>query len=212
MRQKAQKLMSEVPRHDLKPSQYLTQLVEDTKDVSIDDIRKEHLLKTIPARYREIMGKEVEAMTAAEVAKMADDFFDRQGKPLEKTTTPVNSVASTAHSPLPQPPSTSSASSFTSAFSDDETDVNFVKRNNFRGNDRGRNHNRNQRSQSRPSFNRVPNTSSNGSDSQPSHPQGTCRWHRQFGDKSRKCVTDCPRYKAFVASQKSGNGQGGRRQ
>lgn len=64
IRQQAQKLMQEVPRHDLKPSQYLTQLVEDTKDVSVDDIRKEHLLKTIPARYREIMGKEVEAMTA----------------------------------------------------------------------------------------------------------------------------------------------------
>ena len=213
MRQKAQKLMSEVPRHDLKPSQFLTQLVEDTKDVTVDDIRKEHLLRTIPARYREIMGKEVEAMTAAEVAKMADDFFDRQGRPLEKSTTPVNNVSSTASSPLP--PSTSASSAFTSAFSDDETDVNFVKKGNYRGNDRGRSRNRYQRSQSRPDFNRAPNASSTGSgqnDSQSTHPQGTCRFHRRFGDKSLKCVTDCPRYKSFIASQKSGNGQGGRRQ
>ena len=48
--------------------------------------------------------------------------------------------------------------------------------------------------------------------SQPNFPKGTCRWHRQFGEKSLKCATDCPRYKSFVASQGQGNGQGGRRQ
>ena len=219
MRQKTQKLMGEIPRHDLKPSQYLVQLVEDTKDVKIDDIRREHLLKSIPPRIREIMGKEVETMTAEEVAKTADTFFDRHGKPLEKSVTPVNHVTSysTASAPLPPPSSSSNASSasFTAAFSDDETDVNFVRKGNFRGNDRSRSRPRGQRSQSRPGFNRNPNASSTGggsNDAKTSFPPGTCRWHRLFGEKSRKCVTDCPRFKSFSASQQSGNGQGGRRQ
>ena len=219
MRQKTQKLMGEIPRHDLKPSQYLVQLVEDTKDVKIDDIRREHLLKSIPPRIREIMGKEVETMTAEDVAKTADTFFDRHGKPLEKSVTPVNHVTSysTASAPLPPPSSSSNASSasFTAAFSDDETDVNFVRKGNFRGNDRSRSRPRGQRSQSRPGFNRNPNASSTGggsNDAKTSFPPGTCRWHRLFGEKSRKCVTDCPRFKSFSASQQSGNGQGGRRQ
>ena len=215
VKQKTLKLMGDIPRHDLTPTQYLTQLVEDTKDVTIDNIRKEHLLKTIPPRIREIMGKEVETLTAAEVAKAADTFFDRQGKPLEKSVSTVNQVltAPTASSTLP-PSTLPSSSSFTAAFSDDESDVNAVRRGNFRGNDRGRSRNRGQRSQSRPNNNRFPNASSTASGSgeaKPAFQQGLCRWHKLFGEKSRKCVTDCPRFKAFNSSQQSGNDKGGRR-
>ena len=221
MRQKAQKLMGDIPRHDLKPSQYLLRLKDDVKDVEIDHILKEHVLKSIPPRIREIMGKEVEGLSAEQVAKQADDFFDRNGRPTEKSSTPINHVTSSS-----KPSSTTSASAastastsspFTSAFSDDDdTDVNFVKRGGQRNNDRGRNFNRGQRSQSRPSFNRQPNASSTGSStSNPSasssFASGTCRWHRRFGEKSLKCCTDCPLFKSFNANQKPGNGQGGRR-
>ena len=223
-RQKAQKLMSDIPRHDLTPSQYLVQLNDDTKDITVDMIKREHLLKTIPPRIREIMGKEVEGMTAAEVAKVADTFFDRNGRPLEKHSTPINHVAaSSTFSRTPSvalPPSTSSYSAssapFTAAYSDDDnTDVNFVRRDNGRGKDRGHSRSKNPRSNSRPPLSRSSNASSTGSTqqpTQPSHPQGTCRWHRQFGNKSFKCATDCPRFKTFTAAQKSGNGQGGHRQ
>ena len=216
VRQRAQKLMTEVPRHDMTPSQYLLQLTEDSKDVTVDQIRREHLLKTIPPRIREIMGKKVETMTATEVAKMADTFFDRQGRPLEKTATPVNQVAAAPQAASSTSSSTSS-SSFTSAFSDDdEANVNFVKNgSNSRGFNRNRSRGRNGRSNSRPppnGFFKSSSTSQAQSQSQSNVPKGTCQWHRRFGEKSLKCTTDCPRYKAFVASQSQGNGQGGRRQ
>ena len=214
-KQKTLKLMGEIPRHDLTPSQYLTQMVEDTKDVTIDNIRKEHLLKTIPPHIRQIMGKEVESMTAADAAKIADTFFDRQGKPLEKQASSVNQVLTAPAASSTLPPSTlPSSSSFTSAFSDDDTDVNAVRSRNFRGNDRGRSRNRGQRSQSRPNANRFPNSSSTGNgnnENKSSTQQKLCRWHRQFGEKSLKCATDCSKFKSFTSSQQSGNGQGGRR-
>ena len=216
VRQKAQKLMAETPRHDMTPSQYLLQLTEDTKDVTVDQVRREHLLKTIPPRIREIMGKRVETMTATEVATMADTFFDRQGRPLEKTTTPINQVAATT--PTSSSSSSSTASStFTHAFSDDEeTNVNFVRNGpNNRGFDRNRSRGRNGRSNSRPppnGFFKSSSTSQTQGQNQSDAPKGTCRWHRRFGEKSLKCTTDCPRYKSFVASQSQGNGQGGRRQ
>ena len=223
IREKARKLMSDIPRHDLTPTQYLLQLNEDTKDVTIDQVKREHLLKTLPPRIREMLGKEVETMTAAEVASAADSFFDRNGRPLEKQAPVVNQVSavstslSTASAPLPPPSSSINASSasYTAAFSDDdETNVNFV-RNSQRGNQGGRSRSRNNRSNSIPPFSRPSNSSSTGNSqgtNQPSYPQGTCRWHRRFGDKSLKCCTDCPRFKTFQANQKSGNGQGGRRQ
>ena len=220
LRQKAQKLMGDIPRHDLKPSQYLLRLKDDVKDVEIDHILKEHVLKSIPPRIREIMGKEVEGLTAEQVAKQADDFFDRQGRPTEKSSTPINHVSSSTFSSTPSASAAEAASttsSFTPAFSDDdEAEVNFVNRNGQRNNNRGRSFNRGQRSRSRPSFNRQPNAPSAGNTSSSSSASasfaaGTCRWHRRFGDKSLKCCTDCPLFKTFSSKQKPGNGQGGRR-
>ena len=221
LRQKAQKLMGDIPRHDLKPSQYLLRLKDDVKDVEIDHILKEHVLKSIPPRIREIMGKEVEGLTAEQVAKQADDFFDRNGRPTEKLSTPINHVASSSNasstSSASAAPSAPTSSSFTPAFDDDlDADINFVRRGGQRNNDRGRSSNRGQRSRSRPPFQRQPNASSGGNASNnpsasSSFASGTCRWHRRWGDKSLKCATDCPLFKTFSANQKQGNGQGGRR-
>ena len=218
LRQKAQKLMSDIPRHDLKPSQFLLRLKDDVKDVEIDHILKEHVLKSIPPRIREIMGKEVEGLTAEQVAKQADDFFDRQGRPTEKLSNPINHIASSSTISSTNIPSTAAAaSSFTPAFGDDDdADINFVKRGGQRNNDRGQSFNRGQRSRSRPSFNRQPNASSTSNPSSnpsasASFASGTCRWHRRFGEKSLKCCTDCPLFKSFNANQKPGNGQGSRR-
>ena len=148
-RQKAQKLLGEIPRHDLKPTQWLLQLKEDVKDIKIDHILKEHLLKSILSRIREIMGKEVEEMSSQEVAKLADDFFDRQGKPVERQAAAISHVltAPSAAPTYPLPPShSSSSSSFTAAFSDDNDNaVNFVNKGGFRGNDKGRSNNRGRR-------------------------------------------------------------------
>ena len=185
------------------------------RDVTLDDVKKEHLLKTIPPRIREILGKNVETKTAKEVAKLADDYFDSQGRPLEKSATSIS------HVDRQQPPTattaTTASTSFTSAFEDTNTDVNFVKKPNFRGR---------QRSQSRPRFNSnsrqssnsstATTTSSSNSSSSSSRQQqnsnGLCRFHRMFGDNATKCVSDCPRHSSFLSKQKQqGNATGGRR-
>ena len=214
-RQKARKLIGELPRNGMKPSQYMAQLEEEVRDVTLDDVKKEHLMKTIPPRIREILGKAVETKTAKEVAKLADDYFDNQGRPLEKSATSINHVDSQQSS------STASAPpSFTAPFDDNETDVNFVKKSNFKGR---------QRSQSRPRFSNnskqshnasattatsSSNTSSSSRQQQGSN--GLCRFHKMFGDNATKCVSDCPRHSSFLSQQQKkknqGNGWGSRRQ
>ena len=214
-RQKARKLIGELPRNGMKPSQYMAQLEEEVRDVTLDDVKKEHLMKTIPPRIREILGKAVETKTAKEVAKLADDYFDNQGRPLEKSATSINHVDSQQSS------STASAPpSFTAPFDDNETDVNFVKKSNFKGR---------QRSQSRPRFSNsskqshnasatTATSSSNAASSsrQQQGSNGLCRFHKMFGDNATKCVSDCPRHSSFLSQQQKkknqGNGWGSRRQ
>ena len=218
IRQKARKLIGDLPRQGMKPSQYLAQLEEDVKDVTLDDIKKEHLLKSIPPRIREILGKAVETKTTKEVAALADHYFDSQGRPLEKSATTINHVVSQ------QPAATSNQQpAYTAAYSDDEAEVNQIKKGNFK--------NFRQRSRSRPRFgssNRSNNsftpsssssataasTSSSRQQHNNSNSSGLCRFHRLFGDNATKCMSDCSRHSSFMSQQKKqqGNGVGGRRQ
>ena len=209
-RQKARKLIGDLPRNSMKPSQYLAQLEEETKDVTLDDVKKEHLLKTIPPRIREILGKTVETKTAKEVAKAADDYFDSQGRPLEKSATSINNVVNT-----PTTAATAASSPFTSAFEED-SDVNHVKKSSFKGS--------RPRSQSRPRFNSskfnsnstaATSTASLTAPRQQQNGNSLCRFHRLFGDQATKCVSDCPRHSSFLSQQgrkqQQGNAHGGRR-
>ena len=211
-RQKARKLMGDLPRNQMKPSQYLTQLEEEVKDVTIDDIKKEHLLKSIPPRIREILGKAVETKTAKEVAKMADDYFDSQGRPLEKSATTINHVVN-----VPQPTAASQQPSFTTAFEDSDPDVNFVKKSSYK--------NFKPRSRSRPRFNNNSNrqngsttataasspTPSSAAPRQQQQGSNLCRFHRMFGESATRCISNCSQHSAFMKKQQ-GNANGGRRQ
>ena len=215
LRQKARKLMGDLPRNGMKPSQYLTQLEEETKDVKLDDIKKEHLLKTIPPRIREIMGKQIETKTAKEVAALADAYFDNQGRPLEKSATTISNVVE-SHAAT----ASASQSSFTSAFEDDDHDINFVKKGGFKNN--------RQRSKSRPRFNNNSNRQSNAPNAataasssssstatrqqQQGNNNSLCRFHRLFGDSATRCISNCPRHSSFIKQQQQGNGRGGHRQ
>ena len=214
IRQKARKLMGDLPRNGLKPSQYLTQLEEEVKDVKIDDIKKEHLLKSIPPRIREILGKAVETKTAKEVAKMADDYFDSQGRPLEKSATSISHVTESTPSAAATP-----QSSFTTAFTDDDAEVNFVKKgkfNNFRSRSRSRPrfNNGNNRPNASSAASAAPTASSSTAAPRQQQQNGSlCRFHRMFGDNATRCISNCSRHSAFIKKQQQqGNANGGRRQ
>ena len=211
IRQKARKLIGDLPRNSMKPSQYLSQLEDEVRDVTLDDVKKEHLLKSIPPRIRVILGKAVESKSAKEVAKMADEYFDNQGRPLEKSATSINNVVNSRTATA-----STSQQSFTAAFENDEAEVNFVKKNNFKS--------FRPRSQSRPRFGNsaaaaaaapAASTSSSTAARQQQGNSNLCRFHRQFGDQATRCISNCSRHTSFMAQQgkkqQQGNAQGGRR-
>ena len=217
-RQKAKKLIAEAPRNGLKPSQYLIQLEEDTSEVTIDDIRKEHLLKTLPPWIREYLGESMETRSAQELAQMADTFFDRQGNPLEKSLSSVNHIGAASSS-------SNNSSTFTAAFSaqdDNAEDINAIRRSTSRG--RGNFNRSRSRNRSNNGFKRnvSPAASSSGSNSRTRSPargfaqgqqnliDGICWYHHTHGTEAQKCAPGCKQANASKSNQ--GNGRGGRRQ
>ena len=195
-RQKAALLITEYPRQGLRPTQYMAQMKEDTEDVTLDDIKKEQLLKSLPSRVRELLGKEVETLTADQVATKADAYFDRQGNLLERSYD-VNSV------------DPASSNSFTQAFPSDATsdEVNQIQRTGFRPNS-GR--------QGRPE-NRSNRNAASGQARSQSRPgrliDGLCRTHNKFGDAAYACVADgCKKRHLVKKGAPQGNSKGERRQ
>ena len=195
IRQKSELLIKEYPRQGLTPTQYLSQMNEDTTGVTIDNIKREHLLKSLLSRIRELLGKEVEQLTAAQVAEKADSYFDRQGNLLERHSSGINAVDSTTNS------------SFTAAFNDtdDDDSVNHIRRGAAAAG------NRSSRSKSRPPNNR---NQQNGSRPRSSSRQaklvdGLCHFHRKFGDEAYVCRDGCKKQHLV---KKAGNAKGGRRQ
>ena len=194
-RQKAALLISEFPRQGLRPSQYLAKVNEDTEGITLDDIKKEHLLKSLPSRVRELLGKDVEEWTADQVATKADSYFDKQGNLLEKSYD-INAVN-------PEPAGDFSPTEEANA----SEDICHIRRPPNKGG-----HNRQGRTDFRTSRNPA-----NGQARSASRPgkltDGLCRSHYKFGEEAYTCVADdCRKRHLPLKKRPSGNLSGERRQ
>ena len=160
----------------------------------------------------------VEKLTFDETAKLADSWFDRDGKPLLQTSaTSVNEVASSA--PPQRPSSTASAAASTPAAppvaasgqTDEEGDINAIRFrqgqkqqfniNNRGGRGRGRGNSNNSGNR-----NQNNNTNSYGNSASYSNASGSskkkvCDFHIKFGEEARRCEEWCLMWKQHSAAK-----------
>ena len=203
------------PREGRTPSQLAAVMKEKAGSVTLDDILKEQLLKQLPPDILKQLVDRVDKLSFEDTAKLADAWFDRDGKPLLQTSaTGVNHVA-----PAPPPPNTSSTASasaaatapttsFTPAFGpdDDDTEINAIRFRqgqkqqfsvNNRGGSRGRgrgNNNGNSRPQNNNtnSYGNSSSYSGSNSNSNSEKPKKkVCDFHIKFGDEARRCENWC---------------------
>ena len=202
--QQASTLIDGVKRDGRRPSQLFAQIKDLSKDATIDDIRKELLLREMPTTVRSALAEKIETMSGEEAAEAADHYFDRNGRFMHATQSTINQVAPRTQSET-NSKSETNQQNFTTAFedTDDTTDVNAV-RPPFRG-----------RSQSRfgrgNSQVRFANASNSGRSSQSSNQNQTaakqfiCQFHKQFRHRAKNCQPGCEWLK------NPGNGNPGRR-
>ena len=193
--QRAAVFLDGLKRDGKRPSQYVAHLNDKTKDVTINDLKKEMLLREMPTDIQRMLQERWETMTLDEAAAAADTYFDQDGKPRQKATT-INAV-------------TDSVREFTSPFTEDSDDINAVGRR-FNAPKSGSNSGNFQRG-GRFQANKKPQTP-NAPSSQPKatpkpNDPGLCWYHNEHGDRAKKCEVGCSR---FDAKRFTGNGKAGK--
>ena len=198
--QRAAIILDGFKRDGRKPSQYVALLEEKTKDIDLNDVRKEMLLREMPTDVQRMLQERFEGLSLKDAAKAADAYFDQDGKLRQKQQTTVNAVQETS-------------SDFTSPFSDESEDVNAINRR-F-PNQRHRGSSNSQRGgRGRPqrgNFNNFNKTPANQATTQqrttpkPNDPS-LCFYHNEYGNNAKKCEVGCSRFdeKRFPGNGKAG--------
>ena len=206
-RQQANTLLDGIRRDGRRPSQFLSQIVEKTKDLTIDDIRKEVILRDLPPQVCHALAAHTKNSTAEEIAKLADDYFDREGQHLHTTTAaPINHVAvdtdgeeddiNAVGSRFRKGKGGATAGNFTPAFSSNVSSSNNPSSsNNSRPSSNQRHRQQQQQQQHQQSNDRH--------DSPP-----LCRYHTKWGEAAIKCEPGCIH---FPTHSKDPKEQAGRR-
>ena len=204
--QRTNTLIDGIQREGRRPSELAAILCDLTRDVTIEDIRKEQLMKVLPEDVKRALAKEPDNLSLEQLAEAADAYFDQQGRP--KFSTPSSTINAVNDSTLrsschPNNPTTTphdagATPSFTNAFGEG---VNAVRRPlptqasgaakpAPRSNASSSRANQHQPNQTRP-----PTYDSEGF------------YHATYGVKADRCFPGCKHPSAHT----SGNDRGGRR-
>ena len=189
--QRAAVILDGFKRDSKKPSQYVALLNEKTKDIDLEDVKKEMLIRELPTDVQRMLQERIEGLSLEDAAKFADHYFDQDGKPRQPNKTPINAV---------QPPS----NDFTATFSDDGDDINAINRR-F-PNQRNGGPNNSRRGRSRPPRPQTTSTTTPQFKPKPADDPALCYYHNFYGDKAKKCDVGCKRFdeKRFAGNAKAG--------
>ena len=189
--QQAATFLAGIPRDGLRPSQHLAKIKDLTKDITLDDLLKEMVLKDLPTSVRQSLAERSD-LSADAAAKAADHYFDKEGRPKHKTPTAVNAVYDSDAPP-----------GLVDTEDEGDGDVNAIRR---QGRQRPRftpafSDSSNQRSNN--GFKKPiqkgsagsyrgpdPAPQSNQRSQQPKKPW-TCKYHFQFGKDAKNCQPGC---------------------
>ena len=191
--QKVASVLDGVHRDGRRPSHHLSVIEDKTSSISLDDIRKEMMLRGLPAEVRRNMADKVKLLSARDAAKLADEYFDKDGKLLHPSSTQaISSIQEADHE---------------EEDNEDEAQINAVG---------PRPANRQQNRSYKAGW-KTAGTSQAATSSAPtsrprfqnkSNLKKICHYHNKFGDEARLCEEGCVRYADW---KKTSNGQAGRR-
>ena len=214
--QKVASALEGVRRNGRMPVDLMATIHERMDDVSIDDIKKAHLLRELPPSVREQLCPKADTLSPDELARAADVYFQRDGSlKCSNNRSSVNSVTDTPSTAREGGDAPSTAFSFSQPFGEDQihaSDINAVGHRNYNNRTGAQSSQRGQRGGTRSRS--RPRPSSSAASSNPSH----CSFHQKWGANARNCRQPCS-FNAGSSNSNtsqhnnpnSGNERGGRR-
>ena len=133
-------------RNGLRPSDHLALIQDRAKDVTLDDLQKQLILRELPTDIKRLLQDKVAGLDAQATATLADAHFAKDGQPLN-TVASVSSV----REPQQHQPTTNNSNNVPEEEASDINAVqgrdraprqNYNNRNNSRGNSNSSNNNR----------------------------------------------------------------------
>ena len=202
-KERALSIISGTPREGRTPTQLAAVMKEKAGSVTIDDVLKEQLLKQLPSDVLKQLVDRVDKLSFEETARLADSWFDRDGKPLIQTSaTSINHVTSAPPTPNASSTASASASAPTPGIDpdDENADINAIRfrqgqKQQFSVNNRGGSRGRGRGNGNSGGRNNS-NTNSYGNSSSYSAPPASnkkkvCDFHIKFGEEARRCEKWC---------------------
>ena len=210
--QRASCILDGIKRDGRLPSEMFAYIKDKIGDLTVDDIVKEMVVRELPTEIQRTIHDQTKALDGAATTKLADGYFDKDGRPLHRAaTSSVNNVE-----PCPDLIDTEG----------EEDDVNAV----------GRFKSRNRQFQSKAPQTRNPNSKTpwgpkpgsqqrpQGGSQQQNRPSFTpaftdkrenkgpptvksvklCKYHQQFGDSARTCEASCVMFSKWSGNAKAG--------
>ena len=219
LEQQVQSAIQGIRRNGRLPTDLVAAFDDQMGKVTLDDIKKEHLLNELPETIRTQLADRVTKLNYKELAVAADEYFDRDGTLRSNNYNSVNNINN--NPPSAAPPSTGRPSAqqpvypsnFTTAFGEEynaDTDINAVNRPRNGGSSNTNNgHPRtpsNQRGNRAGSRNR-PQSRTRSSSRGPRQNPAWCWYHNKHGQEAKNCQQPCN----FVSNgSQQGNARGGR--
>ena len=223
--QRCSTFLDGISRDGRRPSDLLALIRDKAKDVTIDDLEKQLVLRGLPPDVRKLLQDKIEDLNATETANLADAHFDKEGRPLNSSASINNVDADVSNAPQQSP-----------NVHEEPSAINAVNNHQGRSQPRGGSNNRdnhytpafstssatrNTRSNSRPRQQQqrssAPPAAGNSNAQQEEY--STCRIHSRDAN-SRVCAgPKCPLHTnansclnpSCRTHAKGGNGKGGRR-
>ena len=206
--QRAAIILDGVKREGRLPSEMFAFIMEKVGTLTVDDLVREMVIRELPTDIQRTIHEQTKSLDGAATTKLADSYFDKDGKPIHRPTSSVNNVEN-----VPDLIDTE----------DESDEVNAVNR--FKGRGRpfrpgqhqGRNPNsktpwapkqqqRNPNSgqqNSRPPFTPAFTERKEGKPSTLKNVK-LCKYHTQFGDNARTCESGCAMYTKWAGNSKAG--------
>ena len=190
-------------RDGRRPSQYAAALDEKTKNVTIDDVKKEMLIREMPSDVRQMLQERIDDLSFKEAAKVADSYFDHEGRPRRSIgVMNVDDIDNHADSPEPSDasinaiPRTRPTRAFQQAPRPQATTPSRPAQQ--------------QQQTPTPRQNNFPQRRPLPPTNRPAHygTKALCYYHDKFGNGATRCEVSCP---LFDQRRFAGNDRAGRR-
>ena len=91
VRQQCASILDGVPRDGRRPSEMLAHIKDKAGTITLDDIFKEMVIRSLPTEVQRTIADKTDRMSADQAVELADLYFDKDGQPIHNT--PSASVA-----------------------------------------------------------------------------------------------------------------------